>query len=246
MELYDPHLKRQAKTEAIKRLPWGYNIEAKHGRVPTDKEIASKIVEISQFDHHMAAFLAALYLTGSRLHEILPYTYKGVARGEITIEKHGLRIKDIYGEEDQQGVRWVYIVARVQKSFKSQKDMSLEDREQILRQTIYRKPVILYAADDPLYPILQVLDSYLDQFSSASPDTELFTFSRRKADRFMNQYLQVSPHNFRNWRATNLQRYYGFSASDLKAFFMWRGSEMPLRYASSDEEIIKKRLKGEI
>lgn len=245
MELYDTKLRNQAKEEAMKRGPWSYNRDSKHQRVPMDEEIANKIVSIAQFDHQMAAFLSVFYLTGARLHEILPYSYKGIANQELHIRKHGLRLKDIYGDEDPDGKRWVYIITRVQKLFKSGKDMNLKQREEQLKKTQYKRAIIAYAQDDPLLPLIEVLDSYLDQLSHVAPETELFTFSGRKADRFMNKYLGISPHTLRNWRASNFVRYYGFSASDLKKFFGWRSSNMPLHYSQSDEEIIKKRLSGE-
>lgn len=210
-------------------------------RVPKEEEIVQKILSVAQIDLEASAYLSLLYLTGSRVEEITPYTYKGkeYQLGNILLKKHGVRLKDIFGEEDKDGRQWIKIITRVEKTFKAKKDMPVEDRLKKLEKTTYKKQRFPYDESFPCFPLLKVIESYIEQFKE--PDKEIVCIVTKTLQRYCQKYLDLNPHMIRHWRCKILVREYGFTPQDLKKFIGWGSFAMPMYYSESEQEIIDKK-----
>ncbi len=233
-ELYD-------KTDAKKNIsrmnagvPWSKYNALNQGRMISYKEIIEKIVAVSKFNLKLAAFFSVLYITGSRINEILKYKYKGKKEEYIGITKPGLTFKNIDFEIDPEDEsEWIMITSRVEKS---------KAVDKIFHKIAWTE----YDEENYIFPLIQILETYLEQnFKDEEKDSEvqLFTFSYQYAHVVLGKYLKMNPHFVRDLRARHLVAYDGFTPQDLKKFFGWHTIYMPMYYSRSEESIIKNRLR---
>ncbi len=210
---------------------------------PTEQEIVKKIVDAAKIDLEDGFILAVLYLSGSRVREVCPYKYSGIEQDKLDITRPGIQKKDIIPEEDlETGYKYVNIFTRVNKVFKAREGMTTEERFEKLSKYPYKEANIPYQQEQITFPLLQIIETYLENYEASPPETELVTCSARKIERLTDKYLGVNPHMIRHWRAKILVRDYGFTPQDLQVILGWRGFEMPMYYSRSERELIKKKL----
>jgi len=199
-------------------------------------EYISRVQEIAKINLKFAAFLSLLYITGNRIQEITKYRYEG--KYEDAKEQEGKLVKspmlyqDIFIDEDKKNnIKWLVINSRVEKK-----------RE---HKEVFRQSFTLYDKGNYLWPLIEILESYLDQnFLEALGGEPLFTFSACYAREYIRKWLHLTPHVIRGMRAKHLVRYDGFDITALKVFFKWSDSIIAETYAASEESDIKRRLLG--
>jgi len=232
-ELYD---KTQAKQETVNMnagVPWSKYKRLNNEILRPPEELIDKIIKVSKINIKLAAFFSAIYLTGSRIKEILEYEYRGKNPELKGIKKPGLRIKDIGLEEDPiDNSSWWIMKTRVEK----RKDVN---------GTYYKTCWSEYDEGNYCFPLIEILNDYMERVWEINPDKEqpLFLFKYNYAHKMIGKYLRMNPHFLRDLRARHLVNFDGFTPQDLKKFFGWSSDAMPMYYARSEESIIKNRLR---
>ena len=218
------------------RNPWENHLELMKLPIPSIEQFIHNVSTIKYL--RIAALAAVLYLTGSRISEIIPF--KDInTKQRITA---GLQRKHIYGEGkiirgDIVMPQWIVFVTRVLK---------------IPSSKVKQNPMIAWkksftdSTDERYSPLIRVVDKYLDLMKNKSPEATLFPFSVQYADRMMNKLLKMNCHFIRHIRASHLCRYHNFLDVDLRKFFGWISAEMPSRYTSGSEEQLKSKLKNKL
>ncbi len=232
-ELYD---KTQAKKDLATMnagVPWSKYKGLNNEKLRRPEELINKIIAVSKVNIKLAALFSAIYLTGSRINEILEYEYRGKNPDFKGIRKHGLRIKDIAIENDPvDNSDWWIMNTRVEK-------------RRDVKGTYYKTSWSEYDEGNYCFPLIEILDNYIERVMKINLDEEqpLFLFKYRYAHKMIAKYLRMNPHFIRDLRARHLVNFDNFTPQDLKKFFGWTNDAMPMHYARSEESIIKNRLR---
>ncbi|HUS50825.1 MAG TPA: hypothetical protein VMZ91_11720 [Candidatus Paceibacterota bacterium] len=245
-EYLDKEMREEVKSslrQTTKKKPWDNYKAIRKGVTMEPEEYISMVEKIANFDLKMAAFFSLLYLTGCRLQELTRYKYDGKYADkrdqEQTRYKSAIQVGDIKLEFDKERkVYWLVITTRVEKK---------KGKKEVLRQSyIIADKNYSDGTFNYLYPLIEILESYLTQnFSDSDNTTPLFTFHPSHVYDNTQKYLKLTPHAIRGMRAKHLVRRHNFDITALKSYFSWTDSTIAAEYASSEEKDIKRRLMGE-
>jgi integrase len=216
----------------------------KDGAIPTEQEIVNMILRAAKLNLDHGFILAVLYLTASRVAEICPYKYTGIEEDKINITRPALQWKNIVPEEDHAtGEKVINIYSRVNKVFKASSDMTTEERFKKLSKYPYKLAPIPYEEDAIWFPLLRIIETYLETVLNPTPDIELVKLKRRAVGRITHKYMGINCHMIRHWRCKILVRDYKYTPQDLQAFCGWVSAEMPMYYSRSDIDTMKRKLR---
>lgn len=184
-------------------------------------DIIEKCQKIADDNLARGAALAFIYLSGSRVCEILGKTFK-----DGTIWK-GIRIKDIQ-QIRVKGQDFLKIRTLIEKHIDNK---FIKTSYKIRYKYAYVPVNELYA------PFLEILEAYSDTIESNEPDFPLF--EAVKADTLYQATIRLigtNLHIFRHWRATHMVHYHNFTEPDLKRMFGWsKKSSLASNYTHTDD-----------
>jgi hypothetical protein len=251
-ELFEREDKQYAKDNLAKRQPWtNYKLLVQKGNI-TFREIKDRIIESSKINFEYATIAAIIYLTASRLKEILDYEYFGKYYMKFPkIRKPGIRIMDIE-EKEEDDETWVYFTTRNEKQNSKrgditeyEKGITLEERYKLLLSENTKTVKLLFEEGCPDYELLLLIKQYilgLATIREMDEGDEIFPkVSRAQMSRFINKTLKISPHVLRHLRMVHLRKVYGLDIADLKEYGGWKSADMPLRYSKSNAQQIGQR-----
>lgn len=151
--------------------PWSYYNDSKDltSHTISSKDIVKRILEISWDRYDVAVFFAVLYLTASRLKEILPYKYKGSYRQQAKelgyiLTKPGFILKQITMYKDENGeLFWCFKTINLKQNSKLGDDkIDIHARLKLIDKTNYKEINIPLCEDFPDYKIIKLLDEFFD------------------------------------------------------------------------------------
>lgn len=240
---------------------WRIAREVNQSHPISPMDVAEKILSYKNRNLKGAAFVALLYLTFSRIHEILPYKYCATYRKDIKLELPGIKSKDFQEIFDSQGNRWVNISLRVQKTGRvpkkllRDKNFSEEDYKKFISskrlslQEGFRIMPIFIAPNSVEEKLGFLIDEYIDSITPQNEikkisfkDTELFTFSHKQGWKYCSKILGMNPHSIRHLRCSHLANKYRFSIRELQALGGWKSPHQSLTYVKSDMQDVKNRM----
>jgi len=242
-------VKEPVKDELGRVLKGEYNIKKvpirrKNKRKFTDDDVIErdKIVRIlreeymknpyklSQFDIRNAAFIAYIFLTGSRVEEVVGvpavdgtgkklqgrFAIEPVRKSQIT--KLFYKKRDVYIWQ----VKDLPVLKRRVDDVIDHKDAFANKA----RRVVPRRTVAI-----PLH-IEKEFVEYIDRWlATLGEDDYVFTFTSGHARRICYRFNMSYNHFWRHIRATDLTKTYGFQSLQLKHFFGWASEAMAQRYA---------------
>jgi integrase len=230
MEIYEPELRKEIEERYVepktlgRSRPWSTQRGRAGKPIPTINEIIRAIQDCAKLNLSQGAFLAILYATGCRICELIG-SDKVDNTHKITYE--GIHFNNIYSETDDDDCQWLCISTEVEK---------LKKRERRVTQLSYDIPW-----DKAL---IDIIDEYYSQYQHEfTKVTKLFPIPYRRAWRIVAKYFQVNPHYIRDIRVTHLMNNYHMSVREIQDYFKWKTEYMPLKYAKSSPDDIRKRLK---
>lgn len=232
------------------KKPWDTQSELLARHIPTEDEIVQTIINIR--DVRCQALVAALFLTGCRIEEIIPYQYRGVYKDNIDYSHNGITISSFKHD----GNDWVKIKTRVSKSGRvpaailKNKD-TVEGREIFLREKEKKlrhryKEIPIYCPDGSNNEkLLRMISNYSDisvpknNIGIQDPTQSIFNFDYRTAHRLITKHIDWTPHFIRHMRMTIMSRDYKLSAPELQKFGGWASGSIAMSYVSADLSDIK-------
>jgi integrase len=250
MELFEPTERKIVTQRLISRQPWSDYNEIRGKSNITIKEITDRITDVASLDQEVGAFFAILYLTGSRIKEILRYKYKGLYWKLIPpVIKPGLKLKNIEEIKEEDGNTWVYFTTRNEKQNSKKGDkliskngIDLEERYKILLKDNIKTVKLLFEKECPDYPLLKLASMYITELNLKSDEDEIFgNLKYKKVFKFCKKIIKVNPHALRHLRMEHLRIIYHMDIADLKEFGGWKNFDMPLRYSKSNIQQIGSR-----
>jgi len=205
--------------------PWAIHNILKDEEAPDIQEVIKILKKIAETRLDYAAALSIIYLSSSRVNEILPCTLK-------TGDKHpGMLKKDIKLRE-YEGRDFIIIRTRVEKI----RDLWAKRHPESRFKTAY-----ILAEENALeYPILEIIDEYLDRIEG---DNEpLFKFQHNTLYKYFFRNHKLNLHILRHWRNHHVGRYYNYTEADLIALNGWmKRSTMPSNYSKSGEKSLMEK-----
>ena len=173
-------------------------------------------------DARHQAWIALVYLTGSRVSELCTYAKK--ATKELKPTKFpGLKKYQFEQVTDKEGRQWLKIrgvrVLKGRKGFK------------------YITKVISYDLDGDF---LLFIDHYLAQ---CEHDEVLFPFSRNYAYLIVNHYTGLFPHALRDMRVPDLRTIYGWGDAERVRYMGWTDRNMLDHYEQIDVQELMEQTK---
>lgn len=213
---------------------WERHNELINSPIPSIEELVELLLNLK--NKKFASFLALVYLSGARVSEII--RYKDYKTG---IEGAGIKRKDIYIDKDSglielgevTGPKVIVIRTKVLK---------------IPLSKIKRNPSLgwkhsyIDCQDKRYFPLVKLIDDYMEDMNDQSQEAELFTFSYQYVSKELSRLLKWNVHYLRHMRAAHLVRYHDFKDTDLRLFFGWISGDMPSRYTHGSEERLKSLL----
>jgi len=212
----------------FKGIPWGTHNELINSEVISIEQFKKKVLSLK--NKKVAAALSILYLTGSRISEIL--RSKDKKTGEYL---PGIKFKDIKISNNGQYVIITTKVEKIKNSSRAKKNPQLRKK----------KAFIKYDKKDVYFPLFNILDEYMDSLPNDlknNPETELFKFSYQYFAKYLSNHLGWNPHYIRHLRASHLAQNHNFNDTELRHFFGWITGEMPSRYTHINDEVVMNKL----
>lgn len=130
------------KKQLNPKRPWEDYMDSVKYPAKSYTEIVKRIELLSQSDLEFAALLSLLLLTGSRIREILSYTYSGTYKDEIVvIKKEGWKLRMLKVYKDDYNNQWLMINSRIEKqgSKLGADKIDIRNREKLLRKNEYKE-----------------------------------------------------------------------------------------------------------
>lgn len=228
---------KQVNKKMNKKKAWEHHMFLLNQPLPSIEETVNIIMAIKNPVHR--ALFAVIYLTGSRVSEIL------ARRDPVTneIKEPCIPLRFIWVEDNDNHViqhgenletKWLIIQTRVLKLRTSYK--------QKFPQKKWKKAYINVL--DPVHrPLLKIIDEHLGELVNQNPDSVMFPDYRRSyVHRLIKKHCNWNTHYLRHLRASHLVKYYGYSDTELRAALGWASTSMSARYTHSDEESLKKKM----
>jgi len=216
-----------AKIDAnkIRGNPWGIHNQLRDEEAPNIEEIVKLLKEIATKRLEYAAALSIIYLSASRVNEILPCTLK-TGEKDLGILKKDIKLR-IYEGRDILTIR-----TRVEKIRDAWAKKHPESK--------FKIAYILAEESSREYPILEIIDEYLDTIEL--DETPLFKFQHNTLYKFLSRNYRLNLHILRHWRNHHVGRYYNYTESDLIALNGWmKKSKMPSNYSKSGEKSLMEK-----
>ncbi len=233
MEKSDEKVKEsieKAKVHANKYRgePWALHNTLKDEEAPDIEEVIKLIQKIAETRLDYAAALSIIYLSASRVNEVLPCKLK-------TGELHpGILKKDIKLEE-YEGNYFVLIRTRVEKL----QDLWVKKHP----ESKIKRAYILADEKAKEYPLLEIIDEYIDKIEK--DDDPIFKIKYDTLYKYFFRNHNLNLHILRHWRNHHVGRYYNYTEADLIALNGWmKRSTMPSNYSKSgSKSLMEKALK---
>lgn len=210
------HSTRQAMKRKV--APWQNNHEFENENF-TIQEVTTFIKNVSTYSLAESAALTVLYLTGSRVREIIGNKFKDGT------EWGGIRQKDIKVLEEPLGK--VIKIRTIIEKHNDNQGANLKSFYRIRYKNAYIPVIELYK------DLIEILEAYSDTLKDNNPELLLFpniTYMGLRT-RWYRLAVKCGVHVIRHWRASHLVRYHGFSEADLRLYFGWsKTSDLPTRY----------------
>ena len=194
--------------------------------VPTLETLFDAFSQAARHDLQRSACLVVMYLTGSRIHEIIPTVFKD---GSVW---NGVRQRDFFVVENGDE-RYLKIRTVTQKRNENRKDNPKY-------KGIYRKIFkYSYIPINEMYaPFLKIVEAYSNSIKSKDKNFPIFhnlTYDRMY--NFCKRFTFDSGlHIYRHWRTTHLATIHGFTEAELRAVLGWsKTSALPTRYTHINE-----------
>jgi hypothetical protein len=244
----------------IKKRPWDNYKNNKEFVLADYNKVVKRIIELSYDDLRIAAYFAILLLTGSRVKEIIRYTYKGTYKKDLPpITKPSFRLKNIKLYYDNDLNEYWQFKTRVEKinSKKGADKISLDNRYKLLYKDNYK--TMLQPIDENLidYQLILIIhdffksiqayaseeldivgDTYYNPFKTDRLDEEIFPFTYKSVYHKLGKYTGVSPHNLRQLRFHFLKDFYHFDVQDLFLVGGWKNPSTAMQYSASSRNRI--------
>lgn len=239
--------------DRIKSKPWERYKEIKK-RTFTHREITNMIVNCHASIETKCLF-AIIYLTGSRLVEVVKYQYGGNYRDLFPkVKCTSIQLKDLnvrmYPMDNENGyLKVLEIKTRVLKCNRiSGKKLKLREENpeefiRIKRSAIVNMPektvsLVEGKGDDLL---IELIEQYIDSekrfwnptLECYNVNEPLFLKSKTWYANMCYKYLDFSPHELRNIRSKMLIMERGYNLSLLQQVHGWRGPSMPALYSKA-------------
>lgn len=224
IELFEPNEKLEAinslKTMNQQWKNYNYNNNKDHPTIEQLTKIFNKIAETSLRN---AAFCAFLFLTACRISEVVRYR-----SDDKTTHLPGIQ-------------RWQVIEKTINgNTYLQIKNRILKRLQDVVNPPIAENKLIPVSEQSPDYPLLVILDTYLDS-KNWKDDEELFPMAYKAAYRIITRNTPWTPHNLRSFRCKMLCEYpFLFTPQALQLWVGWaEGSyEMAMKYSSSSQQTI--------
>ena len=226
------HSKKYTKTN-----PWKIHNKWYNEDVEIDF-IIDLLKKIESDSLTFAAIFAIIFLSGARLHEILPKIFKNKNK-EVIGTFPGVCVKDIKMKTDKNGIEFLTIRSAVEKLRNKYVKMHPESK--------YKTVIILANHPDhkPFIEVLERYSDYLDKIYNGNTSENVPLFYKITDYSFYRYLVKnhgINVHIIRHWRAKHLSRIFNFSESDLIAYFGWvQDSVMSHRYSKSSEFAMMQR-----
>jgi len=198
--------------------PWQNNHEFENENF-TIEEVTKFITNVASYSIEESAALAIIYLTGSRVGEVIGNKFKDGTKWE------GVRQKDIKVLDEPLG-KVIKIRTMIEKHNDNQ-GANLKTFYRFRYKNAYIPVVELYK------DLIELLEKYSDTLNDDDPELLLFPNVKYNGlrTRWHRFAIKCGVHVLRHWRASHLVRYHGFSEADLRLYFGWsKTSDLPTRY----------------
>jgi len=161
-----------------KRKPWGLYKENKEFVSISPDDVINKILILSQAKGWLAMMLAITYLSGSRVREVLKYTYQGTYAKQVTelegepITKKGFTPRNLMFYKDKDGEIYLVLKTRNEKqnSKKGKDKITLQDRIALLKKDNYKEIRIPCNEDFPDFKLIKMLDDFFEIYDMYIPN----------------------------------------------------------------------------
>lgn len=246
MEVYEDSLKKDILSNLSKRRPWTDYNDIRSRSPITLRELQYRLIESSKINYKLATICTVIYLTASRIKEIIPYKYLGAYRDKLPlIKKPGIKFKDIEEVEDDDGTKWVYFTTRNEKQCTKRGDIgeydngvTLEERYKSIVKEEVKTIKLLYEPECKDFILLELVKEYISSHDYDLEDEIFGEVVSYHITRFLKKVLRITPHILRHLRAEHLRTVYNLDIAELKEYGGWKSLDMPMRYAKSDIEQI--------
>jgi hypothetical protein len=220
--------------EKSRRKEWSRHLELINSPLPDLPETIEMIKSIK--NPAVSACVAVIYLTGSRVSEVLKYKHYKTKREEPGIQRKDIYVDESMGELDYgefMGPKAIIIRTRVLK---------IPESRLKKHPNMRWKKTFIDCQNKHYLELIKLIDEHITSMDNRSPEAELFTFCYQYLTKVLSNTLGWNPHFIRHLRASHLVKYHEFLDTDLRDFFGWVSGEMPSRYTHSSEERLKAKL----
>jgi len=181
----------------VKKKAWDKYTEAKEMR--SDKidveSVVSSLLTIAHARVDVAACMAVIYLTASRIHEIIRWEYFSKYRQEAislgyNIIKPGFELQQLSFYKDENGGLWWHFktINLKQNSKKSADGIEIRARLRMVQTTNYKEIRLPAFGDLPDMRLLKFVDMYFDSVLNVYRDDLHDVIAKAKPDSFINPF----------------------------------------------------------
>lgn len=222
-----------SKEERAHNRPW-----SNHNKVtiamPYLGEVSEWITLMAKKRLKYATICAVLYLTASRVSEVLGRKFK-----DGTVYE-GIRWRDLVENIDESGMEWIHIRTIVEKRNENWNIVERGSKYKFILK-LMKIPI-----NKEYLGILDVIKQYADKYPNRNPEDLVFPkVHSRTFARYLNRNWGLSCHSLRHFRCSHLVNYHGLTESELREKIQWdKKSLMPMTYIHVDEQIIDSKMKN--
>ncbi len=214
--------------------------------IPTEEQIVKQLCRLAnQYSLQAAATLSIIYITCSRLEEVIKYNYVGTKAKEIHVTKRPFCFGDVRVNK-LDGETWIQFPTRVLKNFRVGSDMLNDEREKLLIKTKMKLMEIPLVETHPLYPLLDLIERYMESVVGNKEEglfinTPFWNKSKRVIQHIAKKKLGIKIHWLRHWRSKHLVENYGYSTPDLMEAVQWSSPMLALKYSESRDSVLRSK-----
>ena len=183
----------------IAKKPWDiYETFKEHG---TDKtsvdDLTNKILNVANVRVDMACCIALIYLTGSRIREVLQWKYVSKYSEEakalgFNIIKQGFELQQLSFYKDENGKIWwnFKTINLKQNSKKSEGNIDARERFRQIQKINYKEIRLPAFGDLPDFRMIQLLDVFFDDVLHVYRDDIIQVMEKAKPDTFFSPFKE--------------------------------------------------------
>lgn len=184
----------------VKKKPWSRYLDFKdNAAVKTSiEDVTEKILALSNRRVDAGVCLAVIYLTASRVHEILPWKYKSKYEKEakvlgFNINKPGFELKNLSMYKDENSDWWWHFktINLKQNSKKSNEKIEIRERLRLIQKTNYKEIRLPLFGDLPDFKLIKLIDQFFDVLGCYREDLDE-VMKRAKLNSFINPFKEDS------------------------------------------------------